>query len=215
MIAQRDYLDFIGDEYLGDFVAKGGAAVKFAVHPDAAGARQLQSTLGEVAARSGYVYASVDAAAVKMSMIDRVFHAIAAQVRWRDLARAVVVDGLNELRFPAPPDEPLTLEAIARFNSYDYQQLRKDFNRRLQEKIFRDYELAQDFRIAMILLCQAEVSAAPDTRATAEAVLQWLKGELRHISQLKPDLIYQKIARNNALHMLYSLGPWIRKAGGA
>jgi hypothetical protein len=207
------YLEFIREEYLDTFIRDGGAAVKFVVMAEPAAADRVHAALKEQADAAGYVYASVDAATTKMSMIDRVFHAVAAQVPWRELARAVVVRALAELRFAAPADEPLSLAAIARYNDYDFQQLRKDFNRRLRDDIYHDYELAHDFRIAMILLCQAEVSGAPAEQTTAAAVEAWLKGELRHISQLKPELIYQKIVRSNALHMLYSLGPWVRKAG--
>jgi hypothetical protein len=215
MISPADYLGFVRSEYLDGFVREGGAAVKYAIAPDAQTADAVHTLLREQAASAGYVYATVDAAATKMSMIDRIFHSAARQVPWRQLARNLVVQTLEEMRFPAPPDEPLSLQGIARYNEYDYFQLRKEFNQRLQKQIFRDYRMAQEFRIAMVLLCQAEVYRAPDTEATAEAVVLWLTGELRHISQLKPELIYQRIARHNALHMLYSLGPWIRKAGAA
>jgi hypothetical protein len=215
MIPPADYFEFVRSEYLDGFVREGGAAVKFAIAPDAQTAGAVHKLLHDQVTAAGFVYASVDASATKMSMIDKIFHSIARQVPWRQLAHNLVVQTLEEMRFPAPPDEPLSLQAIARYNEYDFFQLRKEFNRRLQEQIFRDYRMAQEFRIAMVLLCQAEVNPAPDTEATADAVLLWLTGELRHIAQLKPELIYQRIARHNALHMLYSLGPWIRKAGGA
>jgi hypothetical protein len=215
MLEHGSYLDFVRREYLDGFIREGGAAVKFGVAPDAMTIDNVHTELRATATDAGYVYAAVDAATTKMSMVDQVFHTVAKQVPWRDLARKLVTNALEELRFPTPPGEPLSLHGIARHNQYDYQELRKDFNRKLQQQIFHDYELAQDFRIAMILLCQAEVSSTPDVQATAEAVLAWLRGELRHISQLKPELIYQKIVRSNALHMLYSLGPWLRKAGRA
>lgn len=213
MIELPQYLRFLHDEYLDGFVRDGGAAVKFAIVPNDAGAGSVHASMRQHAEAAGYVYAAIDAATTKMSMIDRVFNAIASQIPWRDLARRVVLDALEDLRFPAPAGEPLSLEAIARHNDYDLQQLRKDFNRRLRDKIFHDYELAQDFRVGMILLCQAEVIGSPSTQATADAVHEWLRGELRQMAQLREDLIYQKINRSNALHMLYSLGPWIRKAG--
>lgn len=213
MIELPTYLNFLRSEYLDGFIREGGAAVKFAIVDNDAGAGHVHMSLRRQAEEAGYVYAAVDAATTKMSMIDRIFHTIAAQIPWQELARNVVKDALEELRFPAPPGEPLSLEAIARHNDYDVAQLRKDFNRRLRDEIIYDYELSQDFRIAMVLLCQAEVINAPSTQTTAEAVLMWLRGELRQMSALREDLIYQKINRSNALHMLYSLGPWIRKAG--
>lgn len=213
MIELPKYLRFVRDEYLAGFVREGGAAVKFAIVSSDADAADVHASMRQHTEASGYVYAVIDAATTKMSMIDRIFHAIARQIPWQDLARTVVKEALDDLRFAVPAGEPLSLEAIARHNDYDLQQLRKDFNRKLRDEIFHDYELAQDFRIAMILLCQAEVIKAPSTQATADAVHMWLRGELRQMALLKEDLIYQKINRSNASHMLYSLGPWIRKAG--
>ena len=48
------------------------------------------------------------------------------------------------------------------------------------------------------------------------AVLEWLTGVLRRISALKDALIFQKITRANARHMLVSLAQvgWIREWGG-
>lgn len=214
MIRPSEYVDFLRSEYLADYVRAGGAAVKFVVLPEGAAAQELGTGLREVAQRAGYAYARVDAKDVKVHMIDRVFHAIARQIAWDDLARAVVRNALSELRFRLPEDgaEP-TIEGVARANGYDPNELRRDFNRCLQEKLFHDYQMAQEFRIAMIRLCQAQVDHGAPVQTERAAVIEWLTGELRRISALKQALIFQKIARHNARHMLSSLVRWLTRAG--
>ena len=45
--------------------------------------------------------------------------------------------------------------------------------------------------------------------------MAWLRGELRRISEVKRALIFQRIARHNARHMLASLAHWLRITGSA
>jgi hypothetical protein len=175
---------------------------------------RVSERVREAAEREGFVYVRVDGATVKIHMIDKVFHAIARQVDWDQLARFVVQETLAELRFHLPDGDPHpTLEAIARANDYDPFELRKEFNRGLQRRLFRDYEMAQEFRIAMIRLCLAQVDQSAAVKTTARAVTEWLTGELRRIVALKPALIFQKIGRHNARHMLFSLARWLTRTG--
>jgi hypothetical protein len=214
MIRPADYLDFVRDEYLADFVRAGGAAVKFAVPLDGASPVELSALLQRAAESEGYVYAHVDAAEVKIHMIDRLFFAVARQVDWDALARFEVVRLLRDLRFELPPDPAeLDLDTLARINEYDPNELRRDFNRRLQEDLFRDFQLAQEFRIAMIRLCQAQLDRSAPTQATRADIVDWLRGDLRRISILREALIFQKIGRHNARHMLFSLARWLTRAG--
>jgi hypothetical protein len=49
--------------------------------------------------------------------------------------------------------------------------------------------------------------------ALVAAIKQWLRGELRLISEVKRALIFQKVARHNARHMLFSLAHWLTLTG--
>lgn len=212
MIAAAEYLDFVEREYLSDFIASGGAAVKFAVAPDNA-AQSLRSGLVGRGLAHGYSVASVDAGSVRVHMIDRVFVGIAEQIDWDDRARAFVVNVLGKLGFRVPGDGDLTLEHLAAFNDYDVNELWRVLDRALQEEILKDYEMAREFRVAMLRLCQAQVDRSDATRTEREFVLLWLRGELRLISSLKQARIFQKIARHNARDMLLSLPRWLVKTG--
>src|SRR5439155_23213075 len=76
-----------------------------------------------------------------------------------------------------------------------------------------DYEMAQEFRIAMLRLCLAQIDTSDPAAGAREAVLAWLRGELRLIGPVKPHGIFQKIVRHNARDMLLSLTRWLPKTG--
>lgn len=212
MIRADEYVAFLRREYLGDFVRGGGAAVKFAVPLDSQSADELRALLLAAAREEGYEIASVDAAAVRVQMIDRVFHEVARQIDWDAGARTFVCRAIEDLGFQST-DGDLSLEKVAALNAYDPRELRLELNRRLQDEILRDYELAQEFRIAMMRLCQAQIDASDPVQADREAVLAWLRGELRLIGSLKQVAIFQKIARHNARDMLLSLARWLARSG--
>ncbi len=91
--------------------------------------------------------------------------------------------------------------------------LRKELRSCLEKEIFHDFEMSQEFRIAMIRLCLNQLDTAKPSAFMSNAVKEWLRGELRLISTLKNALIFQKIARHNARHMLFSLTHWLRVNG--
>ena len=65
----------------------------------------------------------------------------------------------------------------------------------------------------MIRLCIAQLDPGRASPFLTNAVKEWLRGELRLISTLKEALIFQKVARHNARHMLFSLAHWLKVNG--
>jgi P-loop Domain of unknown function (DUF2791) len=212
MMAAHRYLDAIELEYLAGYIPAGGAAVKFAAAEDEIADVQRNGLLSRARDR-GYVVASVDASNVKVHMIDKVFNAIASQIDWDEGASAVVRSSLGRLGFRTAIDGELSLQRLAVENSYDPNELRRELDRDLQREILQDYELAYEFRIAMLRLCQSVIEQSDSRREERDLVLAWLRGELRLISSLKQVRIYQKIARHNARDMLTSLTHWLAKTG--
>jgi hypothetical protein len=80
--------------------------------------------------------------------------------------------------------------------------------------LLRDYGLSREFRLAMLRLCLAQLDPAEDP-TLHEAVKQWLVGDLRLVSGVKRALIFQRIARHNARHLLFSLARWLKAAGAS
>ncbi|MCC7367991.1 MAG: DUF2791 family P-loop domain-containing protein [Chloroflexi bacterium] len=214
-IRATDWLSVMRREYLDDFIRSGGAAVKVAVTPDDFSRRRLRDTLSEQAEAAGFRVAVVNAAATKVQLIDRVFHSVAAQMPWETMARAFLAQSILRAgrRLPDDPDD-LSLTALAAANDVPARHLHTSVADALWRELYRDYRMSQEFRLAMVRLCRAQLDP-DDEPAVTEATLLWLRGELRRISELKRALIFQKVARHNARHLLASLAHWVRLTGSA
>jgi len=213
-MAVNDWLDVLQHEYLKNFVRGGGGAIKVAVFPDHDSLAECQQGLNGLADKEGYVFGKVDARFTKVHMVERLFHKIAKQVDWDELAYQFVVRLLEEYghQIPASRNE-FSLRQIAALNERKEPMLRRDVQTWLEKSIEGDSGLCREFRMAMIRLCLAQFDAGDSERVLAAAVKEWLCGDLRLVSGVKKALIYQKVARHNARHMLTSLTRWLRLTG--
>jgi len=209
-----DWLEVIRKEYLQDFIRGGGAAVKFIVPTEEIDQGKLQQKIGDLAESERYSPVVVDAAKTRVHMIDHLFHEIARQIDWDDLVFSFVsrIISENGYQIPSQHDE-FTLRKIAELNGRDERFLRPELNALLEKTLFHDYQMCQEFRIAMIRLCQAQLDPGGVTLVPGDVIKAWLHGELRRISEIKPALIFQKVARHNARHMLSSLSYWLHLVG--
>jgi hypothetical protein len=208
-----EWLAVVREEYLDDFIAQGGGAVKFVVSTAESGREAVRAGLRDVAIARRYQFALVDAETTRVHLIDQLFHEVARQIDWDALAHEFLVRSLTTMGFRLPaPGDPFSLSAIAALNDYPEPLFQAEVRRGILNQLYRDYTMTREFRLAMIRLCMAGLD--PNDQPTlTEAVKQWLRGELRLISALKRALIFQRIARHNARHMLFSLACWLRLAG--
>lgn len=209
-----EYGDFLKREYLDSFVAEGGAAVKVAIVPSSREAEHLASDVAAAAANAGYTSVYIDAAQVRTSLVQQVFFAVARAVDWRAAAQAVVRDAVRS-QFGVEIEGPPTLEAIGQAAHLDVPLVRTQMMRALQDSVYQNYQLAKDFRIAMMNYCMAEMESDATADQTRQALNEWLCGDLRLISAVKDKGIFQKIGRHNARVMVASTAKWLRQAGGA
>jgi P-loop Domain of unknown function (DUF2791) len=210
VIAGLEYAAFLDREYLATFVAEGGGAVKFVVAADEREAANFRAELAQRAASDGYVLVPVDAVHTRVHMMDEIFFSVARQIDWDGLARTAVRAAWADAAHPCPEGaNDVSVAAMAARFGVDATELTRDVNRHLQQRIYRDYCMVQEFRVAMLRLCQAQLGTGQVTEAEHQAVLSWLRGELRQMSVLQSALIYRKIARNNARHLLFSLAHWL------
>ncbi|GAB6274282.1 MAG: hypothetical protein STSR0004_11450 [Peptococcaceae bacterium] len=209
-ITPKDWLDTIRGEYLHDYIKHGGAAVKFVVLVEDIDHNQLLELLRKTSEDENYVFTSVDAVSTKIHMIDKLFHEVARQVDWDDLSYVFVEKIFTRNGYKLPIQrEDFNLRHIAEINKREEMFLRQELRSWLEDKIFHDFEMSQEFRIAMMQLCLNQLDTGPSI-SLSDAVKEWLLGELRYISDLKQALIFQKIARHSARHMLFSLAHWLR-----
>ncbi|MHB8245335.1 MAG: BREX system ATP-binding domain-containing protein [Acidimicrobiales bacterium] len=214
MISADDYVGFLGREYLDGYVSGGGCAVKFAV-ADPAEAGALREGLVRSGQAAGYVVASVDAATTRAHLIEQIFFEVARQVDWDGLAATALRHAVSEAGYEFPGPDVSGLDDLAAHHGADARELKRDVDLQLQQHVFRDYSMVQEFRIAMLRLCQAAFRTGQVSDAEHAAVLEWLRGDLHQMAALKSSLIYRKIARHNARQVLFSLPHWIAKNGGA
>ena len=210
----RDWLTILQNEYLTSFIREGSGAVKVAVFPQEEVLKACQQELDGLATREGYVLAKVDARFTKIHLVERLFHKIAKQVDWDELAYRFVLRLLEEngYRLPANRKE-FSLRQVATLNERKEPMLRRDVQSWVEKSIEGDSGLCREFRMAMIRLCMAQLDAGDSDRVLATAVKEWLCGELRLVSGVKKALIYQKVSRHNARYMLSSLTRWLRLTG--
>ena len=209
-----EWLAVMRQEYLHSFIRGGGAAVKFVVPTEEIDHGELQQELRSAAEAEGYLFARVEAAKTRVHMIDHLFHAIAQQVDWDGLAFSFVSRLLAENRFTLPAQrQEFTLRRLAELNGRDEGLLRQEVHALPEKHLIHDYQMCQEFRIAMIRLCQVQLDADGMSPVPAEVIKEWLRGGLRRIAEIKPALIFQKVARDNARYLLSSLSYWLHLTG--
>lgn len=209
-----EWLMVVRQEYLGEFVRAGGAAVKFAVAGAEADRSALREGLAQIAAAEGYQFALVDAATTKLHLTDKLFQTVARQVTWDDLTFAFLSRLLKDNAYQLPLSRAdFTIREIAILNGRDEVEFRRDLKSWLERYLFHDYAMSQEFRIAMLRLCLAQLDPYDVSAELAGAIKNWLRGELPRITVLKPALIFQQVSRHNARDLLLSLVHWLRLAG--
>jgi len=206
-----DWLGVMDREYTNSFIPEGGGAVRVVV----ATAETLDlaaATLRDHAAHAGLQVIAVDLAETRLHMLQNLFFAIAAALPWQSMmqTRIEALVTKNGYRWPAP-GRRVALAELAEANGIAAHLLRREFHQWLTSDVWHDANLAQDFRSAMIALLEAQLTGESD--ALRDAVIEWLRGDLRAIARVKPAQIGARIGRHNARAMLMSLCHWVRDCG--
>jgi hypothetical protein len=203
------------DEYLAEFVASGGAAVKLAVAPPDRAPETLDA-VARAAESYGYVVAQVDAAQTRIHMIDRLFHAVARQIDWDAVTDRYLRVLLRDQGIQVEAGRALhETDAIADANGRLKPDLLAEINRLITNRLLEDYTLSREFRTAVAMLCWGQINPQNVSPSDAEIIKQWLVGEKCSLSALKRMQIFQRIARHNARLMLSSLARWLHQVGDA
>ncbi|HXH23648.1 MAG TPA: BREX system ATP-binding domain-containing protein [Vicinamibacterales bacterium] len=216
-IEVRSWLAFFEREYLRDFLHQGGAAVKFVVPGDPSARELLEGEVDRRARLAGFVVATVNAAATRIHMMDQLFHRVAEQIPWRDLAREVVVrlaraDPMLNVPGVPPPEIGLS-QWLGASSGVDGEFVHGELSRALANAVLKRHELSRDFRVAMTQLCRAELAGGEEGRTMSETIIQWLTGVNKSIAAVKPYQIFTRIGRTNARFLFESLLDWLRFAG--
>ncbi len=137
-VALEDWLNLIDKEYLRDFVANGGSAVKF-VESEHERLEEIQSRILALGERHGLATCAIDAAQSKLHMIQDVFFAISRSLDWAAMAQDFVeaLVAKNGYEWPRP-DHPVSFQDLAAFNRVAVPLLKRDLNHWLTDEIWHD-----------------------------------------------------------------------------
>ena len=212
-VALEFWLNLIDKEYLRDFIANGGSAVKFVEsQPDSLEA--IQSRILALAERHGLASCRIDAAKSKLHMIQDVFFAISQSLDWTAMAQNFVeaLVAKNGYEWPRP-GHAVTFQDVAAFNEIAVPLLKRDLNHWLTDDIWHDRAMTQDFRAAMTQLCLTRLESAETDPIVNAPVVEWLRGELRAIGAVRQANITARITRHNGRATLRSLCRWLQLCG--
>lgn len=210
----HEWLSVLRQEYLQGFIQNGGAAVKFVVPQGDTERQQVLDQLSSACREDNYLVVSIDSATTRLHLVDKLFHDIAKQICWDDLAYNFLCTMLLESHYLVPADrEEFNIGQIAYLNGLDLGEMRAIINNRLREHLMRDYAMTQEFRTAMLKLCQAQLDPHDLGFGVTEAIKEWLRGELQLISALRSASIFQKVGRHNGRELLSSLAHWLKITG--
>jgi hypothetical protein len=152
----REWVDFIGREYLEGFVRDGGATIKFAVSMHEAARPMIAEELARRATELGYLVASVSAADTKVHMMERIFFRIAEQVPWQRLCEDVILAMARDEGYAAATQGTGSiLVRLATANDTDADFLKNVLREQIAKRVFRQRTLSRDFRVALTRLCLA------------------------------------------------------------
>lgn len=206
------WLDLMRREYFSDFIPAGGGAVRFAVADDAVLGRLADGLRGHASA-NGLNVVQLDLAAARLHMLQNVVFSVASALPWDRLLQARLESLVASAGYRWPePGRTVLLAELAEANGVAAHLLRRELMQALSRDIWQDAALTQDFRNAMIALLEARLTG--EDAPLAEAVMDWLRGTLRGIGQVRGAQIGRRIGRQNARATLMSLCRWVRGCGG-
>ena len=212
-ISGKDWLGVIDKEYLSSFVQDGGASIKVAIVPE-----ELKDDLyTQIEARCralDYLFVKLDAGIERAHMPQDFFFSLARQVDWRRMARQMIMRMAAQQGYQIGDIDPgaacNVLDAIAKANDLDSQFVLREIRPRIQDDVYRDTNMAKDFRVCMSHLCLQE-----NTRGeyTGQPLLDYLTGRNTRIGGVRPYSIYTGINRTTARYFIESTFYWIRRVG--
>lgn len=216
-IPLRDWLQRMDDEYLSAFIRDGGASVKFAVTEDEL-KPALREAVSERCRKLDYVFATLDAAAMRAHMPQDLFFGLARQIDWRLLARRLILRLADDKGYKVEGIDPgasgNVFAAVADRNDLELQFFLQDIRPEIQQRVFKDRGMARDFRVAMSQLCIQENTRHPGEYG-GQPLLEWLTGANTRVSSVRTFSIYTGINRTTARYYIESAFHWVRLAGYA
>ena len=210
----QEWLRFIDSEYLSTFIRDGGASVKFAVTPEQR-KPELYCALKARCQELDYIFVELDAITSRVHMPQDIFFALARQIDWRLLARRMVLQlaeerGFNVNEIDLTDDSENIFRALGLANNLDARFILQDIRRAIEARVYKNQQMARDFKVAMTHLCTNMGSGE-----STQPLLDWLTGVNTRIGNVRTFYIRTSINRTTARHFIESAMYWVRHVGFA
>jgi hypothetical protein len=210
----EDWIQFVTAEYLETFITAGGSSIKFAVPLDDAAFSKLNDALTQQAWNAGFLAVEIDAEDTRIHMVDQLFFRLSEQISWDIAAERLLGELAHELRYAVPATLGSELyEDLARENGIDGNMMLMEMKKKISDRVFRNTELAKEFRVAMSHICIARLSGGDEGATTIRVITDWLTGRNTAVSAVKPYQIFNRVSRNNARHLIESTLRWLSMCG--
>ncbi len=214
-LTSHEWIEVIDRHYLADYISAGGASVKFVACGSEVSHTDVASRLQARAESRNFLVAAVDAAKTRVDMIEKTVGSICEQIPWGRVVENVLAKFARESHWQVPDDfgHRGVVEHLNELNGLGVQQISLELQRRIATDILLNKKLTRDFRFAMQRMARIRLETGSDSDPEWQTLINWLKGEIRLLSDLRPFQIFTKVNRSNARDLLGSLLVWIREAG--
>ncbi len=216
-MTSAEWIAFIDNHYLADYLAEGGSSVKFIACDPSVDHGSMARALQSCAESRKFVVAAVDSASTRIHMVERIIHSVCDQISWISLVDSVLCRfaRANHWQVPEAIGTAGFVAQIEAMNGIGAQQISLELQRRISTEILENKQLTRDFRLAMHWMARSRLETDGRTDNAFQTLTDWLGGRTRLISNLRNFGIFTKITRSNARDLLGSLVAWIRFAGSA
>lgn len=201
-----EYVKILDDNYCNRYLREGGSAFKIVVIDSHSVARSFEAAVHERCDHDGASLLSLRSSEQKLHLMDRLFCGLARSIDWDQETFSFM--------------QRHVLPTNSRSGKCGGIEIGRDAASResvlsaIKQCVSHDYGYCAEFRVALTHLCLATLTInAQPLPGYGDLVKQWLRGELASITPLKPALIFRKLQRGSARHMLYSTLRFLRQCG--
>lgn len=216
-LAADIYLKHLHSEYLHSYLAAGGSTVKFVVTDNDGTTKHFSEGLASIATDSGYLHLRLDAAQIRLQLIDELLFAVCRQIDWIGLAARFLHSVYRDLDIPAsdavPLAESVQVRKVAEANGMHAGELYRTVRRGLERRLLDEPLLPRHFDTALLRLCHALLNWTDHEATERDIVLRWLHGRSVPVAQLRTVGLANRIGRHHARYLFNALTGWVRLAG--
>jgi bacteriophage exclusion system BrxC/D-like protein len=206
--------EFLRREYLGDFIANGGAKLKLLVGTPGTGKSHLLALAAALAREEGYLVAELKAVGVRLFPIDRLYGAIVKAIGLAELVEAYTRTVILDLGFDleqVPGSRPF-LDYAVREGLGAEATLRRSLRERI-DALLRDPGLDPTFAVAIAQAAGHRLGVFHLNETERNALTRWFIAEKVALGEIRPLQLYERADRYSSRDYLRSLAHFGRLAG--